>query len=488
MKKLLLVLALAMTGCGLGAFNDNAKAPKVQTIAAPQPEIQRVEAGQVPPIGEGRKLRAIAGYTLVGTVPAATLSYTDATPAAGQVTSYEVTAVNSTGESAGSAPVTATTPSTAPPHSTTLGWSASPSTGSAAPANYNVYSQVVSVPPASLSTTTASLGPGTVGVAYVQPLAASGGTAPYTWTATGLPAGLAVSGSSIAGTPTAAGTFSVALKVADSEATPQSVSATLSLTVAAATVTKAPYNLTPSPTTFAFTGTAGGASPAAQTLHVSDSTPCSPLPAGVPVCHWPFTLSHSSSWLTVSPASGTTTATSSLSVNLAGLAAGTYTDTVVIAVTPQSNVTLSNSPYSIPVTLTVAPSSAITVTVTPSNGTVAAGQTLQMTATVAGTTNTAVTWKTTGGTISSSGLFTDSAAGQVTVTATSAANTAVSGHVVVTITAAPPPPPTLTGSCAAGAGLSFVCTFTPVNVPAGTAYSVTATTDSVSSTATGMVP
>jgi hypothetical protein len=54
-----------------------------------------------------------------------------------------------------------------------------------------------------LSLTTSSLPAATVGTAYSAPLAASGGTAPYTFSATGLPGGLSVSGDTISGTPTA---------------------------------------------------------------------------------------------------------------------------------------------------------------------------------------------------------------------------------------------------------------------------------------------
>jgi len=58
---------------------------------------------------------------------------------------------------------------------------------------------------------------GTVGTAVSLQLSASGGTAPYTWTATGLPTGLSISsGGLITGTPTAASTFSVTATAKDS--------------------------------------------------------------------------------------------------------------------------------------------------------------------------------------------------------------------------------------------------------------------------------
>ena len=71
----------------------------------------------------------------------------------------------------------------------------------------------------------------TVGTAISNlTLAATGGTTPYTWTATGLPAGLTVSsGGVVSGTPTTAGTSSVTAKVTD--AAGKTGSATFSWTV-----------------------------------------------------------------------------------------------------------------------------------------------------------------------------------------------------------------------------------------------------------------
>ncbi|HEX4225570.1 MAG TPA: Ig domain-containing protein [Pseudonocardiaceae bacterium] len=58
---------------------------------------------------------------------------------------------------------------------------------------------------------------GTVGTAVSLQLSASGGSAPYTWTATGLPAGLSISsGGLISGTPSTAGTSSVTATAKDS--------------------------------------------------------------------------------------------------------------------------------------------------------------------------------------------------------------------------------------------------------------------------------
>src|SRR5690242_2407750 len=58
-----------------------------------------------------------------------------------------------------------------------------------------------------------------VGSNFNVPLAASGSTTPYTWSATGLPGWLALSGASLIGTPTSndIGTPSFTLKVTDSK-------------------------------------------------------------------------------------------------------------------------------------------------------------------------------------------------------------------------------------------------------------------------------
>ena len=64
-------------------------------------------------------------------------------------------------------------------------------------------------------------------------LAASGGTAPYTWTATGLPAGLAISTDGVVtGTPTTAGTSSVTVTATDSAGTDGSASFTFEVVAA----------------------------------------------------------------------------------------------------------------------------------------------------------------------------------------------------------------------------------------------------------------
>jgi Putative Ig domain len=95
-------------------------------------------------------------------------------------------------------------------------------------------------PPATLTITTISpLTAGTINTAYSLALAATGGTAPYTWSIpTGaLPKGLSLSSSGvISGTPTVAGSTSVTIQIADAESTPQTATLAATLVISDGTV------------------------------------------------------------------------------------------------------------------------------------------------------------------------------------------------------------------------------------------------------------
>src|SRR5512138_1333010 len=87
--------------------------------------------------------------------------------------------------------------------------------------------------------------------------------------------------------------------------------------------------------------------------------------------------------------------------------------------------------------VTVTGTPVIAVYVTPRSPAVALGQTLSFYASVTGTTvgqSTAVTWSATGGTISSTGVYTPSSAGSFQVTATSVADPTKFDRVPVTVT------------------------------------------------------
>jgi hypothetical protein len=95
------------------------------------------------------------------------------------------------------------------------------------------FSIAIAVPPVSI-TTASPLPAGTVGLAYSQTLAASGGDGTYTWTVTAgtLPTGLSLSpGGVLAGTPSAAATSSFTVQASSAGGT-DPASKTFSLTVA----------------------------------------------------------------------------------------------------------------------------------------------------------------------------------------------------------------------------------------------------------------
>ncbi|HEY0805619.1 MAG TPA: S53 family peptidase [Pseudonocardiaceae bacterium] len=87
---------------------------------------------------------------------------------------------------------------------------------------------------------------GTVGTAVSLSLSASGGTGPYTWAASGLPTGLAISSAGlISGTPSAAGTFTVTATATDTTGATGSTSFTW--TIAASGGCTAPGQLLSNP-------------------------------------------------------------------------------------------------------------------------------------------------------------------------------------------------------------------------------------------------
>jgi uncharacterized protein (TIGR03437 family) len=108
-------------------------------------------------------------------------------------------------------------------------------------------------------------------------------------------------------------------------------SVTIFLVSPAAVIAAAPASLQ-------FSATAGGVSPASQSIQITNS--------GTGTLAWSATAS--AAWLSVSPASGTVPSTVSVSASAAGLSAGTYTGAIQITSTGASN-----SPLSVSVTLTV---------------------------------------------------------------------------------------------------------------------------------------
>ncbi len=154
-----------------------------------------------------------------------------------------------------------------------------------------------------------------------------------------------------------------------------------------------------------------------------------------------------------------------------------------VVVTATSAVDIAES-ASVPVTLKSGTQSNVAVTISPSSATVNTGTTQQFTATVSGTSNTAVTWSvnnvqngnSTYGSISSSGLYiapSSLPAGPIVISAKSTADSAVSASAAVTLKATSQP--------------NVTVTITPANatVSAGSTQQFTATVSGT--TETGVV-
>jgi len=145
------------------------------------------------------------------------------------------------------------------------------------------------------------------------------------------------------GTPLAAGTYTGAVQISAAGATntPQTVRITLTVT--------SPSNATIvlGPSSLRFVTNPGDASPTAQTFQITN-TGTSGSTLG-----WSATASTTDglNWLTVFPITGVAPSTLQVSVNSSRLAAGTYTGSIKIDATANSNA--SNTPQTLQVTLVV---------------------------------------------------------------------------------------------------------------------------------------
>jgi hypothetical protein len=86
-----------------------------------------------------------------------------------------------------------------------------------------------------------------------------------------------------------------------------------------------------SPTSLNFSATSGGSNPANQTFSISNS--------GSGTLTW--NISDNASWLSVSPTSGSNAGTPAASINISGLAAGTYNGTITISSNGGANQTVA---------------------------------------------------------------------------------------------------------------------------------------------------
>lgn len=184
----------------------------------------------------------------------------------GTATSVSVASGASHGTATASGTSIRYTPTTGYYGADSFTYSATNSAGTSAPATASI---TVTAPALTLFPAAGALTSGTVGVAYNQSFSASGGTAPYSYAATGLPTGLSLNAmtGTLSGTPVAVGAASFTIQVTDSSngtSGPVSTSQAYTLNVAAPTVTVGPASL-PNPTagaafSQALTGS-GGAAP-----------------------------------------------------------------------------------------------------------------------------------------------------------------------------------------------------------------------------------
>ena len=174
----------------------------------------------------------------------------------------------------------------------------------------------------------------------------------------------------IAGLPT--GTYTTDVTIADSNASnsPQSVSVTLTIgTTVAPAIDVSPGSLT-------FSGTAGGANPATQRIRIRNS-------GGGTL---DYAVTSDVPWTSVTPPSGTSTGqdvSHTVSVNIAGLAMGTYNGLITV-----SSPNASNSPRAVPVTLVVGAvptNNQISISCVPSSG--GTGSTIEVWISILGNTS-----------------------------------------------------------------------------------------------------
>ncbi|WP_062226757.1 Ig-like domain-containing protein [Aureimonas frigidaquae] len=149
-------------------------------------------------------------------------------------------------------------------------YTAANTSGTSAPATVTITVPAIILTPSPAS---GALPGATVGTAYSQTLTTSGGASPYTYSATGLPPGVILStGGVLSGTPTAAGSYTVSVSIADANGTAGSASYTIAVAaqppVANAVSTTVAANSSANPITLSITGgTATSVAVASQPSH-----------------------------------------------------------------------------------------------------------------------------------------------------------------------------------------------------------------------------
>jgi uncharacterized protein YhjY with autotransporter beta-barrel domain len=224
----------------------------------------------------------------------------------------------------------------------------------------------ITVSPASLPTPN-------VGTAYSQTLSATGGTGPYGYVLSSgaLPPGLSLSGATISGTPTQAGSYSSTLTVTDNVGTTATKSYSLTvpnpssgITVAAPTTANlnAPYSYNLN------TNTTGALAPYTYSALTSGSLPAGLSLSGGVISGTPTATGTSNFSLTVTDSSP----------NLGGVSPGPYFKSVNLSITVQNvpptagavSATVAYGSSSNPITLNItgAPAASVAVGTAPAHG------------------------------------------------------------------------------------------------------------------------
>lgn len=299
----------------------------------------------------------------------------------------------------------------------------------------------------------------------VSTATSSGGT---NWLVVSPVAGSTFSNLSIGVNPTGLppGNYSGTVTVSPTGAIPQTVA--VSLAVASG------VTIGISPASLAFTQAMGGAAPAVQTISLTG------VGGNVSFTATPST-SVGGSWLSVTPASGTTPATLSVSVNGTGLSQGIYSGSITIV-----GLGGSTSPQTVPVTLTIGAGQTLSVTpsslaftfqvgsTAPAAQAIAVGGSSGLAFTASAATTAGGTWLsvtpasgTTPGNVSVSinpiGLAPGAYSGTVTISSPGAANSPQTVNVTLTVMAMAAPVPTV---------ITNAATFGPTAVAPGLIVSI----------------
>jgi hypothetical protein len=203
------------------------------------------------------------------------------------------------------------------------------------------------VVPAPLALASLTLPSGIENTPYSQAVTPTGGTPPYKCFSSSSD-GLSVGANCvITGTPPAALTATLYVNVNDSATPPGFVSVPQTIVINPASGTMYPFYPYFDSSGMTFSYTQGGAIPSDQSTWAHDSSPCPP-PAGVPTCHWFTTLTTDQAWLSVTPTTGTTAFSITVSVAPSGLASGTYQGNIISTIAQETG-----SPRKLPITLIV---------------------------------------------------------------------------------------------------------------------------------------